>query len=194
MPLPEQCIQEFRQLWKQTTGEDLDFEAAQKQAEAILTVANCALLNGGRDPPNWNMNSFFNQSKIMIYEITSLENLKKKEYFLKIEKYNLRVSADKSNRHEVEIFGLNFLDKPGDVSLTFEIPNTKKPQSHTAFFVAALAGVPEHEIECTGFGDLERTFLIGKELRMIVLSDQKPQEDIWNPKIYDVCFLPSIKK
>jgi len=42
MGLPERAIQEFRELWKQTYGEDLDFETAKEQAEALLAVTRFA--------------------------------------------------------------------------------------------------------------------------------------------------------
>ena len=44
MALPDRAIQEFRELWKQTYGEDLDFDAACEQAESMLTVMRFAYL------------------------------------------------------------------------------------------------------------------------------------------------------
>lgn len=44
MALPDRAIQEFRDLWKQTYGEDLDFETAKAQAEALLAVTRFAYM------------------------------------------------------------------------------------------------------------------------------------------------------
>lgn len=44
MALPDRAIQEFRELWKQIYGEDLDFETAKSQAEALLAVTRFAYL------------------------------------------------------------------------------------------------------------------------------------------------------
>jgi len=44
MALPDRAIQEFRELWKQSYGEDLDFENAKTQAEALLAVTRFAYM------------------------------------------------------------------------------------------------------------------------------------------------------
>lgn len=55
MPLPERCIQEFRELWKQMSGTDLDYEAAEREAEALMTVLRHAFLpQSTQGPPRNN--------------------------------------------------------------------------------------------------------------------------------------------
>jgi hypothetical protein len=44
MPLPERCIQEFRELWRQMYGEELSQEVAERQAGAMLAVLGQAFL------------------------------------------------------------------------------------------------------------------------------------------------------
>ena len=44
MNLPDRAVQEFRELWKKTYGEDLDFETASEQAEALLSVMRYAFI------------------------------------------------------------------------------------------------------------------------------------------------------
>lgn len=54
MSLPERCVQEFRQLWRDSCGEEIDFEMAERQAEAMLSVLRHAFLSQStnQDPKN----------------------------------------------------------------------------------------------------------------------------------------------
>ena len=55
MPLPERCIQEFCDLWRDANGEELDHETAEQQAEAMLSILRCALYpSHANDPPKNN--------------------------------------------------------------------------------------------------------------------------------------------
>jgi hypothetical protein len=54
MPLPERCIQEFRQLWKEVNGVDLDYEVAAQEAEALIAVLRHAYLPQSIGPPRNN--------------------------------------------------------------------------------------------------------------------------------------------
>lgn len=55
MPLPERCVQEFRDLWRAMSGEDLDYVVAERQAEAMLAVLGQAFLpNKLNDKPKNN--------------------------------------------------------------------------------------------------------------------------------------------
>lgn len=51
MHLPESCINEFRDLWKENTGEDLSLDDASDQAEALLLLLKEAIFPSNRDPP-----------------------------------------------------------------------------------------------------------------------------------------------
>lgn len=44
MKLPDRAVQEFRELWKQSYGEDLDYETAREQAESLLSVMRYAFV------------------------------------------------------------------------------------------------------------------------------------------------------
>lgn len=44
MPLPEPCVQEFRKLWRDLHGDEMDYETAERQAEAMLSVLRHAFL------------------------------------------------------------------------------------------------------------------------------------------------------
>lgn len=55
MSLPEKCIQEFRSVWKQSFGEELDYESAEHQAEVFLNVVKQGFLpNTMQDNPKNN--------------------------------------------------------------------------------------------------------------------------------------------
>lgn len=52
MQLPSEAIAEFQALWKQTTGSDLAFDEAEKQAKTFLQVLRGALApQNNPDPP-----------------------------------------------------------------------------------------------------------------------------------------------
>jgi hypothetical protein len=51
MPLPEHCVQEFRSLWKEAHGEELDYQIAEQYAAAVLWVMKSAFLPSGDRPP-----------------------------------------------------------------------------------------------------------------------------------------------
>lgn len=44
MPLPEPCIQEFRKLWRDIYGNEIDYETAERQAETVLSVLRHAFI------------------------------------------------------------------------------------------------------------------------------------------------------
>jgi hypothetical protein len=55
MPLPERCVQEFRDLWREAHGEEIDHETAERQAEAMLTILRHAFFpNHANGPPKNN--------------------------------------------------------------------------------------------------------------------------------------------
>lgn len=54
MPLPERCVQEFRQLWKEMSGVELEYEAAEREAESLMTVLRHAFLPQSVGPPRNN--------------------------------------------------------------------------------------------------------------------------------------------
>lgn len=51
MHLPKQCIEEFRQLWKECFDADLSEDDAKRQSEAVLVIASVAIQSASRDPP-----------------------------------------------------------------------------------------------------------------------------------------------